>query len=315
MEKKILTVTLNPAIDYTVSVPEFESGRVNIAEAGRRDAGGKGINAASVTSQYRLETAVTGFLGTGNSRIFIEHFEKFRLHDRFIYIDGPTREGIKITDPKRQITTDINFPGFTITPGHLDQFRKTFSAVISEYDYVILSGSIPLNVPDDIYAELAEKASAAGVFCVVDTSGEPLRLAVESGFTDLIKPNLEELAGAFGTVGTDLTEELTSHILSKVGMIALTLGEKGSRLYTADGVYDATAPEVNAVSTVGAGDSFLAGLVTGFAQGQSAPEALKLAAATAASKLTKAGAGWSDTYPPGGFYEQINITFQGVFPG
>ena len=309
-EKKILTITLNPAIDYTVQVPDFKTDAVNRASGGRRDPGGKGINAATITAQYKIKTAVSGFLGTENKRIFIEHFENFMIHDRFIYINGPTREGIKIADPLQQITTDINFAGFKIEQTHLDAFIAKFKDIIGEYDYVIMSGSLPENVPDGIYGELASIAAAAGVYTAVDTSREPLRLAIESGYVNLIKPNIDELSDLFDISVEEEknTNALVGRLLDKVESVALSMGGDGSRLYNSGKCFQASAPIINVASTVGAGDSFLGGFITGLAQGKSPEDALRFAAATAASKLTKAGPGWSKDVPPGSFYDKISIT-------
>ena len=196
--KKVLTVTLNPAIDYTIDVPNFMPGNVNRALDGCRYPGGKGINVASITALYRLRTAVTGFMGSDNSSVFREHFECYHLDDRFIYINGITREGVKIVDSARSSTTDINFKGFNVEKKDIDRFIKKFSEIAGNYDYIIMSGSIPDGVSPEIYAELASISKGKGVFTAVDTNGEPLEAAVASGCLDLIKPNIDELKDAFG---------------------------------------------------------------------------------------------------------------------
>ncbi len=300
--KKVLTVTLNPAIDYTVEAPGFRPGHVNRALGGHRYPGGKGINVASITSRYRLRTAVTGFMGSDNCSIFREHFERYHLDDRFIYINGNTREGIKVVDSTHHLTTDINFRGFSVDQKDIDRFLIDFREFAGNYDFIIMSGSLPEGVKPNIYAELASIAAGKGVFTAVDTSGEALVKAVDSGCLNMIKPNIHELKDAFGTDDIE-----SSGLLSKVKMIALSMGAAGSRLYTDKGIYEAGAPDVKASNTVGAGDSFLAGFIAGLAMDMSPPEALRLATATAASKLTKAGPGWSEKQPPGYFHDLIEV--------
>jgi len=297
---KILTVTLNPAIDYSVVVPSFRTDHVNRATGGRRDPGGKGINAATITAGYGIDTTVTGFLGTDNSLIFDNHFKTCGFRDEFIYVEGSTREGIKITDPADRVTTDINFNGFDIEQKAIDEFIFRFERLAVHHDMVLMSGSLPEGLPADFYAILAVIAKNADLFTAVDTSGEALRAAVESGTVDLIKPNEHELVEAFGDAGP-------ADLLSRVGMVLLSLGEDGSRLYTADAVYEASAPAVDAVSTVGAGDSFLAGFISALSFGKAPDDSLRFAAATAASKLTKYGPGVSIENPPGGYYDSIKV--------
>jgi len=318
MNKKILTVTLNPAIDYSVSVPDFKIDHVNRADRGQRDPGGKGINTATVTSGLGIETAVTGFLGTRNCGIFNEHFESCAIKDRFIYIDGVTREGIKISDRTQQLTTDINFTGFRVDTQQLQLFLHRFEELSSGYDYILMSGSIPEGLPADIYNRLTAIASQAGAFTTVDTSGKNLRDVVDSGQLNLIKPNIAELLESFLKPSEvenlpDFDAKLTAadriarSLLKKVEMVALSLGGAGSRLYTADAVYQANAPVVTVASTVGAGDSFLGGLIAGFVFGKDDAGALQMAAAAAASKLTKLGPGLCEINPLGAFYDAVRV--------
>ena len=314
MNKKILTLTLNPAIDFTVEVPGFCPDSVNRAVSSRRDAGGKGINAAAAVAGQGLEAGATGFLGRANKDIFIEHFEKFKLQDEFVYIDGITREGIKITDPEKDQTTDINFKGFIVKEEDTVRLIEHFRKIVNGYGFVIISGSLPAGVDEGIYAEFTKIAKDAGLFVAVDTIGRPLQLAVDSGCVDLIKPNLSELVEIFGEDGKTDPDSIAGTLLERVGMIALSMGGEGSRLYTRRGTYRASAPPVKVKSTVGAGDTFLAGFIAGLA-GDEGPEAcLRNAASWAASKLTKYGAGCSRSEPPEDFIERIEITFPAAGP-
>lgn len=313
MNKKVLTVTLNPAIDYTIQVPDFRVDDVNRASSGRRDPGGKGINLATALSQGGLKTAVTGFLGKSNCAIFTEHFKANGLEDNFIYVDGPTREGIKVADPKNMITTDINFKGFSLTPGEINKFRTQFTGQIEGCDYVVMAGSIPEGVPETFYADLAVIAKAAGAFVAVDTSGLPLKKVIESGAVDLIKPNLDELTEIYPdelTIGDQdkALSGLIKKILKNVRMVALTMGAEGSRLYIDENVYQATAARIAVKSTVGAGDTFLAGFICGLAKEQNAEDALLTAVCWTSSKLTKFGPGLSKEQPPEVFADKIIIS-------
>jgi 1-phosphofructokinase family hexose kinase len=312
MKKKILTVTLNPAIDYTIEVPDFTIDAVNRATTGRRDPGGKGINVATALSQHGLETCVTGFLGKTNSHIFVEHFEKNSMKDHFVYVEGPTREGIKVADPKNVITTDINFTGFHLTGEEIESFKKRFHDIVTGFDFVVLSGSLPAGISKDIYGELASVAKNAGAFVAIDTSGEALKYAIESKSVDLIKPNIDELSEIYREIESAADKQaavdaLAEDLLKKVGMIALSMGEEGSRLYTKSAVFQASAPKIDVKSTVGAGDTFLAGFIGGLAADQKPEESLRTAASWAASKLTMFGPGLSNLEPPEKFLMEISV--------
>lgn len=313
MSKKILTVTLNPAIDYTVEVPNFRVDEVNRASFGRRDPGGKGINLATALSQGGLKTAVTGFLGKENSKIFTDHFKVNNLKDDFIYVDGSTREGIKVADPQNMITTDINFTGFNLTPSEIEEFRAEFVKLVKDFDYVVMAGSIPEGIPDTIYAELGVIAKNAGAFVAVDTSGPPLKKIIEAGAADLIKPNFDELAEIFPEVlNCDVDDkavsDLMSIILTNIKMITLTLGGDGSRLYFEDQIFQATAAKIVVKSTVGAGDTFLAGFIGGLAKDMNPEDALLNAICWTSSKLTMFGPGLSKEQPPENFTSEIKVS-------
>ncbi|MBB6481555.1 1-phosphofructokinase family hexose kinase [Spirochaeta isovalerica] len=315
MSKKILTVTLNPAIDYTVIVPGFAVDSVNRAESGRRDPGGKGINVATALSRGGFDVAVTGFLGKENALIFRDHFTKNSLEDHFVYVEGSTREGIKIADPEGEITTDINFPGFMIEKKQIDELLDKFGKLASGFHSVILSGSLPPGVPDSFYGDLAKIAREAGCFVALDTSRMALKAAVETGAINLIKPNIDELAEIYEEIrqATDrprAVDALSLKLLEKVDMIALSLGEEGSRLYGRGYTIDASAPAIKVKSTVGAGDTFLAGFAGALASGLEKGDALKQAASWAASKLTMYGSGLSEVQPPASFLDKIKIKIE-----
>lgn len=312
MNKKILTVTLNPAIDFTIEVPGFTLDSVNKAIKSRRDPGGKGINVATALSTGGIDTHVTGFLGKDNREIFTNHFKEHNITDNFVYVQGSTRECIKIADIKNKITTDINFSGIDLQQNELNEFIGFYSETIKDYDYVILSGSLPRNIEADIYNKLASIAQKHGVFVALDTSGPSLLSCINSGNVNLIKPNIDELIDIYPNIfKTDnfenAVDDVVKNILKKVDIIALSLGEKGSKLYTKNLTLKVNAPKIDVKSSVGAGDSFLAGLIAGFAREETINQTLTTAVSWAASKLTKYGPGLSEEQPPQDFVDKIMI--------
>lgn len=312
MKIKILTVTLNPAIDFTIEVPGFSLDAVNRATKSRRDPGGKGINVATALSGSGIETHATGFLGKENRELFVNHFIENSIVDKFIYVDGSTREGIKIADIKNRITTDINFNGITLKQEDVEMFIKEYKRIIKDYDYVIISGSLPKNVPTSIYGDLASIAKKNGLFVAVDTSSSSLLSSINSESVNLIKPNIDELAEIYPKIleSSNIEEaidDLAKILLRKVDMVALSLGEKGSKLYTKEGVYKASAPKIDVKSTVGAGDTYLAGFIAGLTRCETTAQILKTASSWAASKLTMYGPGLSKEFPPQCFIDDIIV--------
>jgi fructose-1-phosphate kinase PfkB-like protein len=115
-ENRVVTVTINPAIDQTITIPNFTAGAVNRVQSSQMDAGGKGINVASFLADFGQPATVTGFLGADNDAIFRRMFERKGINDRCVRIAGQTRIGVKVSDEALHQTTDINFPGETPTP-------------------------------------------------------------------------------------------------------------------------------------------------------------------------------------------------------
>ncbi len=139
----IVTVTLNPAIDQTVTIPNFAVGTVNRVEQMQQNPGGKGVNVAAVLADAGHSVAVSGFLGRENDASFTALFEQKRIADRFVCIAGQTRVGIKIVDPSQRQTTDINFPGQAPTPAELATLFQTLLGL--DGAWFVLAGSLPQN--------------------------------------------------------------------------------------------------------------------------------------------------------------------------
>ena len=155
-----LTITLNPAIDRTISIPNFEAGKVNRVQGEYSNAGGKGVNVASSLADAGHRVAVTGFLGRENATLFERHFTRKRIADHFVRLDGETRVGIKITDPVLKETTDINFPGAEPLPSDLTALRAAIEQVDAEW--FVIAGSLPPGLETTIYRDLTEFTKGPG---------------------------------------------------------------------------------------------------------------------------------------------------------
>lgn len=176
MSYDILTITLNPALDRTVSIPNFAIGAVNRVEQLVQHPGGKGVNVAVTLADAGYRVAASGYLGRENSASFESLFARKSIGDHFVRLAGQTRVGIKIVDPLRSQTTDINFPGLQPAEADADALISCISAI--EAPWAVLAGSLPQGVDPAIYRELVAVLKAQGRRVVLDSSGEPLRLAL-----------------------------------------------------------------------------------------------------------------------------------------
>lgn len=306
---KIATVTLNPAIDRTVFIPNFKAGQVNRVEREQSDAGGKGVNVASVLADYGLALAATGFLGTENSYIFEQLFARKKIEDWFLRINGRTRTGIKIIDEVHQETTDLNFPGQAPTAADVRSLFQIVESLAADCSWFVLAGSIPAGVSSSVYRDLIEIIRAKGRAVALDTSGEGLHQALPAKPT-LIKPNLDELRELTGqSLSTQAKVVDAAQRLLHQGMqtVVISMGAQGAIFVEADEVVLAQPPKVTVVSTVGAGDAMVSGIVAGKTLGLSLAECARLATAFSASAVSQVGSGLPAPEIIENFKNQVNI--------
>lgn len=275
----VLTVTVNPAIDQTVIIPNFTVGSVNRVEGVQYAPGGKGVNAASHLADYGEKVTATGFLGRENSAIFELLFSAKEIEDEFVRIAGQTRTGVKISDPVKRETTDINFSGAPPHPADVATLLRRIDRTQAEW--VVMAGSLPPGIAPDFYRDAIRRLKAKGRKVALDTSGEALRLGIEAG-PDIIKPNvheLEEIAGE--TLGSPeaIVAAARKIVEGGVPLVIVSAGEAGAYFVTAREVVVAKPPAIEVKSTVGAGDAMVAGVIAGELRGLTLPTIARLATA------------------------------------
>jgi 1-phosphofructokinase family hexose kinase len=299
MTRPVVTVTLNPAIDQTLTVPGFAAGRVNRVASSRSDAGGKGVNVASFLADLGLDVAATGFLGADNAALFEALFERKRIADRFVRIAGSTRVGLKIVDDRGE-TTGINFPGLSPTAGDVDELLGRITEMAMPGRWFVLSGSVPPGVPVGIYATMTEAIHARGGHVVLDTSGPALREAMAAGpdaVPEILKPNVEELGELVGrTLDTpDAVRAAGESLLERgVRRVAVSMGGAGAVFLENGRALLARPPEVEVRSTVGAGDAMVSGIVYALIHGLPLEDVARAATASGAYAVTAIGPGIED---------------------
>ena len=296
-DTKITTITLNPAIDQTVAIPNFTAGSVNRVQDFRSDAGGKGVNVAAFLTDYGLAVTATGFLGQENPYLFEHFFKQKKIRDRFVRIVGSTRTGIKIIDNVKEETTDINYPGQTPTAADLESLLKIVDELCAECRWIVIAGSIPVGLPADIYKEIIAFTRQKGGQVALDASGEGFREAL-TAVPAMIKPNIDELQEFCGhSLNTQAEVIGAARRLIDQGLqtVVVSMGAKGALFVDKTGVIRAIPPNVQVKSTVGAGDAMLSGMVAGKIENRSLKECARLATAFSIVAVTHIGAGLPPT--------------------
>jgi 1-phosphofructokinase len=287
-----VTVTLNPAIDLTLSIPHFATGQVNCVGANRTTAGGKGVNVAGFLADLGISVVATGFLGRSNAKQFEELFQQKGIADRFIRIPGSARLNLKIVDEDTQETTDINFPGLTPPTGVIEDLVSMIASYSGPGRWFALSGSVPPGVALDIYARLAKRIRAAGGRVAVDTSQEPLREALECSL-DVVKPNVAELEQLIGHrlgTPTEVAEVARSLQQKGVELVVVSMGEQGAIFADRTAIVLGRPPRVSVHSTAGAGDAMVSGVLYSQMQRYTLTECARLATALGAYAVSHRGA-------------------------
>lgn len=285
--KKIMTVTLNPAVDKTYTTQELIVGNVNRMRTVMKIAGGKGVNVAKVLRQYDFDVAVTGFLGGYSGHFIEEELERRGAACRFVHVDGETRSNMNIL-ADNGFVTEILEPGPVISAQKQREFMEQYERLLGECGMVVLSGSVGQGMDADIYETLTARAEDAGVPVCLDASGESLRLGLRAR-PRMVKPNLRELEGLMGRKLRDRGQAAeAARLLCAEGIarVVVSMGSRGLLSVTADGVLYARAPGIVPVNTVGCGDCVVASYAMSYMKGESEEEAVRRACAVSAANAT-----------------------------
>lgn len=280
----IVTLTANPSLDRTVTLTaELRPGSVQSARAAREDAGGKGINVARVVAASGIP--VVAVLPLAVDDPFAVALRAAGVPARPVPIAGHARANLTITDPDG-VTTKLNLPGAELAAVDADAVIETTVDTCAGARWLVLAGSLPPGVGDDFYVEVIEAVrgrwGAQSPRIAVDTSGAALHAVIARGRPDLIKPNEDELAELAG-IRLDPDAPLADAVLpiarrlvpAQVGAALVTLGGDGAVLVESDGAWAATPPRIRVASTVGAGDSSLAGYLIADVEGEGAEGRLR----------------------------------------
>ncbi|MFD4632623.1 1-phosphofructokinase family hexose kinase [Streptomyces sp. NPDC058284] len=291
----ILTVTLNAAVDLTYRVPALTPHASHRVTEVTERPGGKGLNVARVLAALGHDVTVTGFAGgdTGRSLRARLATEQPRVTDALAPISGATRRTLAVVDAATGDTTQLNEPGPTVTPAEWTAFLAAYEELAHRPGTaaIALCGSLPPGVPVGAYALLIRAARAARVPVLLDTSGEPLRRGVAAR-PDIIKPNADELAELTGT--HEPSRATRDARRRGAHAVVASLGPEGLLAVTPDGNWQARPPERVRGNPTGAGDSAVAGLLSGLAEQLPWPDRLARAVALSAATVVAPVAGEFD---------------------
>jgi 1-phosphofructokinase len=258
----IVTFTANPSVDRTAEVAELVRGSVIRARQTRVDGGGKGVNVTrALAANGHASIAVLPSGGAEGAQL-LALLDEERLVVRPVPIAGAIRANVTIVEPDGT-TTKINEPGPVLTRDELAALTETLLLAARGADWAVLSGSLPPGAPEDLYATLTQRLHAQGVRVAVDTRGDALRTVLPAG-PDVVKPNQRELAQASGIPVLSIDDALAAARLIRASgarTVLASLGSDGALLVDDTGAYHGIASPVVPRSTVGAGDSTLAGFL------------------------------------------------------
>ena len=309
----IVTVTMNAAVDRTLTVPNFLLGQRHRASQVLTLAGGKGINIARALKRLDVPVAATGLAGGRTGVRIVEELIAEAILNDFVRIADESRTSTAVVDPTANTYTEINEWGPEVLDTELELLQEKLLYLARGADLVVFAGTLPRGVGQDFYAEATRELNRRGVRVVLDTEGEPLRLGA-SVEPYLVAPNQGE---AEGLIGQELTEE--QEVVQALEVIA-ELGPRNVLITQESGCYAllreergaakrfrATAPRVEALSAVGAGDVLLAGFLAAGFEGRHPEEALRMAVAAGAASTLEIGAGRFEPREAGRLLSSVEV--------
>jgi 1-phosphofructokinase family hexose kinase len=308
----IVTVTMNAAIDRTLTVPSFQVGHRHRASQGLTLAGGKGINVSRALKLLNYPVVATGLAGGRTGTRVVEELTAEAILNDFVRIGDESRTSTAVVDPTANTYTEINEWGPHVEPDELEILLEKLHYLSRGAEAVVFAGSLPRGVGADFYGEAIRDLARRGVRCVLDSEGEPLRLGVEAE-PFLVSPNQQETEALVGqelyeqddfVMALDTVAELGARsvlVSQETGCYALLREKrKPERLY-------AEAPKVEPVSVVGAGDVLLAAFLAGRLEGRPSEDALRLAVAAATASTLAVGAGRLDPRDAGRLVNHVQV--------
>lgn len=289
----IITLTLNPAIDKTVTLNQFDAKQMNRVVDCHQDPGGKGINVSKVIHALGGKSSASGIVAGSTGQFIRSALEDKGIETHFVEVEGETRTNLKVFCKATRETIEINESGPPVSPEKLCELEQKMVKHIQKGDICVIAGSLPLGVERSYYFDLVSRLKGAGAKVILDADGELFRIGVQAK-PDYIKPNLKELESYFGKAITpedhDSLKACGKTFLEMgVGHVIFSLGAQGAFYMDAQRAYRVHPIKVEAHSSVGAGDAFVGALAYSLQEELPIMEMLKLATATSAGAVMTVG--------------------------
>ena len=309
----IVTVTMNAALDRTLTVPNFQPGHRHRASQGLTLAGGKGINVARALKRLGVPVVATGLAGGRTGTRIVEELTNEAILNDFVRIADESRTSTAVVDPTANSYTEINEWGPDVAGDELEMFFDKLEYLSRGANFVVFSGSLPRGVAPDFYAEAIRDLGRRGIPTVLDSEGEPLRLGTEAE-PSLVSPNYREAESLVGyefeddeefAMALDQITELGARnaiITYELGAFGLFREERQARRLRA------VMPRLEPVSAVGAGDVLLAAFLAARVDGRPYDDALRTAVAAGAASTLAVGAGRFDPRDSGRLLSAVEVS-------
>ncbi len=296
----IITVTPNAAIDKTLTVPNFQTGFRHRASESLTLPGGKGVNIARACKLLGQPVVASGLVGGRAGQQIVEGLQRENILSDFVHIGGESRTSTAVVDPTTMAQTEVIEYGPVVTSQELASLVDKIEYLAKGSHFVVLAGSLPRKVPEDFYYTVMQRIRKQHCYVILDSSGEPLRLGLRGG-PDLVCPTVRE---AEDLVGHEFRDEQD---VSDAAAMICDMGAHHVIITTQDGcvarlrrgrrykVFRGTIPSLGSVlSTVGAGEAFVAGFVAASFQKRALPDCLHQALAVVAANTQRYGSGVLD---------------------
>lgn len=278
----IYTLTLNPAVDYYIDMESFEEGDLNKVNNAYTLAGGKGINVSKVLKNFNIESIALGFCGGFTGDYIKKDIKECGIKENFIYLEEATRINIKLKTSKSE--SEIAGKSPNISKEKVHELLNYIKNNIKENDILVLSGSVPNSIESSIYKDIISNANK-NIKVILDARDEAFKIGLREKVF-LTKPNKKEL-GEYFNKKIESTDDIIKYAreLIKDGSknVIVSLGKDGSVLVTENEVYIGNAPKGKLISSVGSGDSMVAGIVYGLSNNLSIVDSYKYAIASGSS--------------------------------
>ena len=277
----ILTITLNPAIDKTIVIPNFKPGKVFRPEQRGISAGGKGVNVSKVLSTLERNTLASGLLPRRGADFIECELEQYSVKHDFVKVKGDVRTNLTIINPTSKRATRVFEHGGVVKGSDIQAFKRGYLRLLKKASIVVISGSNAPGIPDNLNAQLVSMAKQKGIVAVLDTSGKPLELGIKRK-PFMIKPNFQEAEELLNLRirGKKQIEIILKDIYSQgVGIVALTNGKEGAYIYNGTETLHIVPPKIEQKNPVGCGDAFVAGYISAYLNKNSFQDCARFASA------------------------------------